>query len=245
MSRNYKTRAEFALYIAEEIEAYHKLDRLGGWSKEEITLVDLAAELRATPRCKHCGDQISDHVGGTTDCMGYAAPVAAHGLTVAEREALDPKPYTGSMQDYYRDKDGHGHENDPISCKRHGCQNQQFHWDLEYSELVAARRRLEILVPLVRRLTAPVDAREGEWMYFELDGVHPRDPDCEKMGCRPVQQGDFAAPAPLEGETPETDAAARKRYNTVSEAFNTVVVLCGSFERRLRAREAEIERMEE
>ncbi len=220
MSRNYKTRAEFALYIAEEIKAYHKLDRLGGWSKEEITLVDLAAELRA-------------------------APVAAHGLTVAEREALDPKPYTGSMQDYYRDKDGHGHENDPISCKRHGCQNQQFHWDLEYSELVAARRRLEILVPLVRRLTAPVDAREGEWMYFELDGVHPRDPDCEKMGCRPVQQGDFAAPAPLEGETPETDAAARKRYNTVSEAFNTVVVLCGSFERRLRAREAEIERMEE
>ncbi len=45
--RNYKTRAEFALYIAEEIEAMHKIDRLGGWSKDEITLVDLANELRA------------------------------------------------------------------------------------------------------------------------------------------------------------------------------------------------------
>ncbi len=94
--RNYKTRAEFALYIAAEIEAMHKLDRLGGWSNDEITLVDLAAELRAAlpvtdgvwEALRRYDDEASDLVCDITRVMGRAA-LATRGAGPREPITVD------------------------------------------------------------------------------------------------------------------------------------------------------------
>lgn len=43
-----RTVAEFALYIADEINRFHKKARLTGWTKAELTIVEFAESLRAS-----------------------------------------------------------------------------------------------------------------------------------------------------------------------------------------------------
>lgn len=102
--RNYKSRAEFALHIADEIISMHKVDRLGGWPKDEITIVDLANELRAVLYPEAEPEELRDALEHTKTLEGLEVGRTGSRLRTLASEVyrlrtLSPTPRAGEEKE--------------------------------------------------------------------------------------------------------------------------------------------------